>query len=142
MFDYYYFFKKGLEALKEHFKNSKFPCEMDHYLPVVFSPPRDGRQLTEPLPIVGHNKQPILIGLLSASPKADHDDQTDGQDTLEDGGSSSIQDSDADQHQRDVLLMPAAAASSSNSDPNGGVGADVHVHDDDDDIAGVTKLSN
>uniref|UniRef100_A0ACD5XAK7 Uncharacterized protein n=1 Tax=Avena sativa TaxID=4498 RepID=A0ACD5XAK7_AVESA len=42
---------QGLEALKEHFKNfknSKFPCDSDEYLPVVFSPPRDGRQLTEP----------------------------------------------------------------------------------------------
>lgn len=50
---------KGLEALKEHFKNSKFPCEMEHYLPVVFTPPRDGRELTEPLPLVGNstNKQ-------------------------------------------------------------------------------------
>ncbi|ESW35689.1 hypothetical protein PHAVU_001G256300 [Phaseolus vulgaris] len=51
---------QGLEALKEHFKNSKFPCEMEHYLPVVFSPPRDGRELTEPLPLVGNsssNKQ-------------------------------------------------------------------------------------
>jgi len=46
---------KGLEALKEHFKNSKFPCEMEHYLPVVFSPPRDGRELTEPLPLVGNS---------------------------------------------------------------------------------------
>ncbi|KAM0984268.1 protein terminal ear1-like [Malus sylvestris] len=44
---------QGLEALKEHFKNSKFPCDMEHYLPVVFSPPRDGKQLTEPLPSVG-----------------------------------------------------------------------------------------
>lgn len=42
-----------MEALKEHFKNSKFPCEMEHYLPVVFSPPRDGKQLTEPFPVVG-----------------------------------------------------------------------------------------
>ncbi|BAT86562.1 hypothetical protein VIGAN_04422900 [Vigna angularis var. angularis] len=50
---------QGLEALKEHFKNSKFPCEMEHYLPVVFTPPRDGRELTEPLPLVGNstNKQ-------------------------------------------------------------------------------------
>uniref|UniRef100_A0A6N2MNH0 RRM domain-containing protein n=1 Tax=Salix viminalis TaxID=40686 RepID=A0A6N2MNH0_SALVM len=47
---------QGLEALKEHFKNSKFPCEMDHHLPVVFSPPRDGRQQTEPLSIVGHKQ--------------------------------------------------------------------------------------
>ncbi|XP_030548482.2 protein terminal ear1 [Rhodamnia argentea] len=44
---------QGLEALKEHFKNSKFPSEAEHYLPVVFSPPRDGRRLTEPLPVVG-----------------------------------------------------------------------------------------
>ncbi|CAN0896312.1 Protein terminal ear1, partial [Linum grandiflorum] len=43
---------QGLEALKEHFKNSKFPSEMDHYLPVVFSPPRDGSRLTEPVAIV------------------------------------------------------------------------------------------
>ncbi|KAJ6321441.1 hypothetical protein OIU77_011504 [Salix suchowensis] len=55
---------QGLEALKEHFKNSKFPCEMDHHLPVVFSPPRDGRQQTEPLSIVGHKQlqqQPIDV---------------------------------------------------------------------------------
>ncbi|GAB4829281.1 hypothetical protein Ancab_018949 [Ancistrocladus abbreviatus] len=45
---------QGLEALKEHFKNSKFACETEEYLPVVFSPPRDGRRvLTDPLPIVG-----------------------------------------------------------------------------------------
>uniref|UniRef100_A0A6N2N2Z7 RRM domain-containing protein n=1 Tax=Salix viminalis TaxID=40686 RepID=A0A6N2N2Z7_SALVM len=56
---------QGLEALKEHFKNSKFPCEMDHYLPVVFSPPRDGRQQTEPLPITGLKQlqQPINVTL-------------------------------------------------------------------------------
>lgn len=43
--------KKGLEDLKEHFKSSKFPCEAELYLPVVFSPPRDGKQLTEPVSI-------------------------------------------------------------------------------------------
>ncbi|OVA20537.1 RNA recognition motif domain [Macleaya cordata] len=43
---------QGLEALKEHFKNSKFACETEEYLPVVFSPPRDGKeQLTEPLAV-------------------------------------------------------------------------------------------
>ena len=52
---------KGLEALKEHFKNSKFPCETDHYLPAVFTPPRDGRQLTEPFPIVGQSNQPQAL---------------------------------------------------------------------------------
>ncbi|XP_022996750.1 protein terminal ear1-like [Cucurbita maxima] len=46
---------QGLEALKEHFRNSKFPCEMEQYeLPVVFSPPRDGIQLTDPLPVAGN----------------------------------------------------------------------------------------
>ncbi|PNY03196.1 protein terminal ear1-like [Trifolium pratense] len=45
---------QGLEAMKEHFKNSKFPCEMEHYLPVVFSPPRDGKNLTDPIPVVGN----------------------------------------------------------------------------------------
>ncbi|XP_019176097.1 PREDICTED: protein terminal ear1 homolog isoform X2 [Ipomoea nil] len=46
---------QGLEALKEHFKNSKFPCEAEaeEYMPVVFSPPRDGKALTHPVPIVG-----------------------------------------------------------------------------------------
>ncbi|XP_055810415.1 protein terminal ear1 homolog isoform X2 [Solanum dulcamara] len=33
---------QGIEALKEHFKNSKFPCEADEYMPVIFTPPRDG----------------------------------------------------------------------------------------------------
>ncbi|KAG7032322.1 Protein terminal ear1-like protein, partial [Cucurbita argyrosperma subsp. argyrosperma] len=69
---------QGLEALKEHFKNSKFPCEMDHYLPVVFSPPRDGRELTEPLPIGGQKQQPITIGL-STTPSSGNDEM-DGED--------------------------------------------------------------
>ncbi|XP_010556351.1 PREDICTED: protein terminal ear1 homolog [Tarenaya hassleriana] len=56
---------QGLEALKEHFKSSKFPGQAELYLPVFFSPPRDGRILTEPVPIniIGRNR-----------------DQTDGQD--------------------------------------------------------------
>ncbi|PKA54636.1 Protein terminal ear1 [Apostasia shenzhenica] len=36
------------DALKEHFKNSKFACDTDEYMPVIFCPPRDGKQLTEP----------------------------------------------------------------------------------------------
>ncbi|KAK9076193.1 hypothetical protein SSX86_004526 [Deinandra increscens subsp. villosa] len=43
---------QGLEALKEHFKNSRFPCE-EEYMPVVFEPPRDGQRLTQATPIVG-----------------------------------------------------------------------------------------
>ncbi|GMI83507.1 terminal EAR1-like 1 [Hibiscus trionum] len=48
---------QGFQALKQHFRNSKFPCEMDEYLPVLFVPPRDGKQLTEPAPVVGENQQ-------------------------------------------------------------------------------------
>lgn len=45
---------KGLEALREHFKNSKFPRDAEEYMPVMFMPPRDGRRLTEPVPIIVH----------------------------------------------------------------------------------------
>ncbi|XP_047963223.1 protein terminal ear1-like [Salvia hispanica] len=44
---------QGLDALREHFKNSKFPSEAEEYMPVLFSPPRDGRVLTDPIPITG-----------------------------------------------------------------------------------------
>ncbi|KAK1377391.1 Terminal ear1 [Heracleum sosnowskyi] len=44
---------QGVEALKEHFKTSKFPCAAEEYMPVVFSPPRDGRTLSNPVPITG-----------------------------------------------------------------------------------------
>ena len=123
--------QKGLEALKEHFKNSKFPCEMDHYLPVVFSPPREGKQLTEPFPIVGHNKHPISTGLHSSKASVD-DDEMDGQDRLEDeeeDGGGGSDDFDVDQH--DVLLDYSNSCSSSNSYPNGGVNGD---EDDDIDV--------
>ncbi|KAF5741120.1 protein terminal ear1-like [Tripterygium wilfordii] len=100
---------EGLEALKEHFKNSKFPCEMDHYLPVVFSPPRDGRQLTEPLPVVGHqNSQSIAIGLpddaLALAPAFDDDDDDGGyvvgEDML-DNSNDYYDDDHTDQEQQD-----------------------------------------
>ncbi|CAL0320388.1 unnamed protein product [Lupinus luteus] len=64
---------QGLEALKEHFKNSRFPCELDHHMPVLFSPPRDGmKELTEPFPIVANNNNktipiPITIGVTNSS---------------------------------------------------------------------------
>lgn len=104
---------KGLEALKEHFKNSKFPCEMDHYLPVVFSPPRDGRKLTEPLPI-GGQKQPISIGLSttpSPSPSSGND-EIDGEDD-DDNGVSATATTVVDQQEE------AMNGSSSSSDSTG-----------------------
>ncbi|KAJ0779909.1 putative RNA recognition motif domain, mei2-like RNA recognition, RNA-binding domain superfamily [Helianthus annuus] len=46
---------QGLDALKEHFKNSRFPCDAEEYMPVVFDPPRDGQRLTQTIPIVGRS---------------------------------------------------------------------------------------
>ena len=62
--------QQGLEALKDHFKSSKFPCDSDEYLPVVFSPPRDGRQLTEPELLVPRTPAPSASSPSSASTTA------------------------------------------------------------------------
>ncbi|ESQ28508.1 hypothetical protein EUTSA_v10018362mg [Eutrema salsugineum] len=44
---------QGIESLKEHFKNARLPgAEMEQYMPVLFSPPRDGRLLSVPISIV------------------------------------------------------------------------------------------
>ncbi|XP_024530198.1 protein terminal ear1 [Selaginella moellendorffii] len=40
--------RKGREQLEEHFKNSRFACDTDEYLPLVFSPPRTGLQCSSP----------------------------------------------------------------------------------------------
>ena len=147
---------KGLEALKEHFKNSKFPCEMDHYLPVVFSPPRDGGQLTEPLPIVGQ-KQTVPIGLTLHEEDHDrdredqHDEILDGQDDHDDqevvlendndvfdGSNENFYNGDdfvlGDQCYGQLLLMCHDNISSgcSSKTLNGGVVSVVNNDDDDD----------
>ncbi|GAB2280551.1 hypothetical protein Dimus_015177 [Dionaea muscipula] len=79
---------QGLEALKEHFKNSKFACETDEYLPVVFSPPRDGRRnLSPPLPIVAHSTTTTTTRRQVTSPPAgsssavDQEEGVDGRDS-------------------------------------------------------------
>ena len=64
---------QGLEALKDHFKSSKFPCDSDEYLPVVFSPPRDGRQLTEPELLVPRTPVPSASSPSSATTAANVD---------------------------------------------------------------------
>ncbi|CAN6893498.1 unnamed protein product [Brassica oleracea] len=33
---------QGKEEYTQHFKDSRFPCHTDHYLPVILSPPSDG----------------------------------------------------------------------------------------------------
>ncbi|KAJ7522727.1 hypothetical protein O6H91_18G024300 [Diphasiastrum complanatum] len=39
---------QGKSALEEHFRNSRFNCEIDEYLPLVFSPPRTGIECPAP----------------------------------------------------------------------------------------------
>ncbi|XP_023745257.1 protein terminal ear1 homolog [Lactuca sativa] len=68
---------QGLEALKQHFKNSKFPREAEEYMPVVLTPPRDGRTLTEPIPITTVTSS-SASSLSSEVGGHDHSDLTDG----------------------------------------------------------------
>ncbi|XP_078169305.1 protein terminal ear1 homolog [Carex rostrata] len=50
---------QGLEALNKHFKYKKFECDNHEYMPVIFSPPRDGKQsLTEPV-VIGVSEVPL-----------------------------------------------------------------------------------
>ncbi|CAH8361053.1 unnamed protein product [Eruca vesicaria subsp. sativa] len=85
---------QGLEDLKEHFKSSKFPCEAELYLPVIFSPPRDGKQLTEPVSIHINDS----TGLNTRH----HLEPMDGQDHSV-GGSCCGSDNDNSQTQEDGL---------------------------------------
>ncbi|KAL2547087.1 terminal EAR1-like 1 [Forsythia ovata] len=73
---------QGIEALREHFKNSKFPGDAEEYMPVVFTPPRDGQRLTEPMPIVNGgggrsigSGSPTPLLLSSSSPAASSEEQ-------------------------------------------------------------------
>ncbi|KAK1272037.1 hypothetical protein QJS04_geneDACA004236 [Acorus gramineus] len=79
---------QGLEALKEHFKNSKFACDTDEYLPVVFDPPRDGKNLTDPVPIVGG---PTGSSTPSDVCEGGGDDDDDDDDTEGDGGDRDVE---------------------------------------------------
>ncbi|XP_004310163.1 PREDICTED: protein terminal ear1-like [Fragaria vesca subsp. vesca] len=102
---------QGLEALKEHFKNSKFPSEMDHYLPVVFTPPRDGKRVTDPQPIFGVQHKsgssnssainhPITL-LLPQSHQHNHDNMDESTEhcSSRNGGEMSLNDDDDDDDQ-------------------------------------------
>ena len=63
-----------MEALKEHFKKSKFGCEEEEYLPVVFCPPRDGRLLTPPIPIVARSSSSSLLLFPPPPPPTNYND--------------------------------------------------------------------
>ncbi|KAL2650012.1 hypothetical protein R1flu_018140 [Riccia fluitans] len=45
---------QGRAALEEHFRNSRFACDTDEYLPLVFSPPRTGLVCPPPIVAAGH----------------------------------------------------------------------------------------
>ncbi|RRT55256.1 hypothetical protein B296_00048576 [Ensete ventricosum] len=79
----------GLEALKEHFRNSKFACDNDEYMPVVFSPPRDGRRLTEPVPVVVGREQRMVDLARAQSGCTSLTDETASQQAADSGGASS-----------------------------------------------------
>ncbi|KAJ8569711.1 hypothetical protein K7X08_006288 [Anisodus acutangulus] len=76
---------QGIEALKEHFKNSKFPCEAEEYMPVIFAPPRDGKILTEPNPIVGLRgiNSPLLFSAVSSSKGEEEEEENYSSDSME-----------------------------------------------------------
>ncbi|CAL9110200.1 unnamed protein product [Musa acuminata var. zebrina] len=80
---------QGLEALKEHFRNSKFACDNDEYMPVVFSPPRDGRRLTEPVPVVVGREQRMVDLARAQSGCTSLTDESASQQAADSGGASS-----------------------------------------------------
>ncbi|XP_059655196.1 protein terminal ear1-like [Cornus florida] len=113
---------QGVEALKEHFKNSRFPCEAEEYMPVMFSPPRDGRQhLTEPIPIVGR----AMISFLKDHSEADdddHNDEMDGGDgpeqevVEEDQRNGHVNHNDGDGDHNDVVNSTTSSNGGDNGD--------------------------
>ncbi|KAH7444928.1 hypothetical protein KP509_02G098500 [Ceratopteris richardii] len=44
---------QGRMALEDHFKNSRFACDTEEYLPVLFVPPRNGANGSQPIVAVG-----------------------------------------------------------------------------------------
>lgn len=89
---------KGLEALREHFKTSKFPGDAEEYMPVIFSPPRDGVMLPDPVPIVGRDSSSSCSSKENESePQIDRrgidnascDEEDENEDEDEDGTSGS-----------------------------------------------------
>ncbi|KAK4429734.1 protein terminal ear1 [Sesamum alatum] len=97
---------QGLEALREHFKNSKFPGDAEEYMPVVFSPPRDGRTLTDPIPIVGYLDPPLPLSPPSSSAASSKENQSETQTGVgyEDGesGGCSYDENDNDNDGRET----------------------------------------
>ncbi|XP_057947792.1 protein terminal ear1 homolog [Malania oleifera] len=72
---------QGLEMLKEHFKNSRFPCTTEEYLPVMFSPPRDGKNAAPPIPISGF----MIINSTHSSDRGSSNGDNGGRHIVEEG---------------------------------------------------------
>ncbi|KAA8533239.1 hypothetical protein F0562_033228 [Nyssa sinensis] len=124
---------QGVEALKEHFKNSKFPCEAEEYMPVVFSPPRDGQLLTEPMPIVGLANLLLLPSTQAVSSSKD----SEADDDELDGGDRAEREEENEHHINSVRVNDdggdddeyvVAGGSRSFSPPNGGDNGDDDGH--------------
>ena len=53
--------KQGRIALEEHFKNSRFACDTDDYLPLIFRPPRNGKNSSIPATVAAvHQSSRVL----------------------------------------------------------------------------------
>lgn len=130
--------------MKEHFKNSKFPCEADEYLPVIFSPPREGRLLTDPVPIIcrmnitGVSPCPTNLTCSSSSPAVSSKGEEESEGTSENGGEMEysnfrgiIINGNVNAGRRDNGKNDDVDGSSSNGGDSGVV--DRQYYDDDDD---------
>ena len=49
-------------ALEEHFKNSRFACDTDDYLPLIFRPPRNGKNTSIPATVAAVHQSSRVQG--------------------------------------------------------------------------------
>ncbi|KAL3501098.1 hypothetical protein ACH5RR_035547 [Cinchona calisaya] len=120
---------QGVEALKEHFKNSKFPCDVDEYMPVIFSPPRDGRRLTEPVPITGRSNtssppQPLVQSSSSPAVSSKEDYYEDSENEMGGGDYSGVNSKEVNGHNNEDDRQEGIYSSCSNGGDSGEYGDD------------------
>ncbi|KAK4424109.1 protein terminal ear1 [Sesamum alatum] len=63
---------QGKEALVNHFSQSMFECETDEFLPVGFTPPRDGSGQAVELTVVGNRRVPAVPTPFHWEPRNNH----------------------------------------------------------------------
>ncbi|OAE18552.1 hypothetical protein AXG93_1923s1080 [Marchantia polymorpha subsp. ruderalis] len=97
---------QGRLALEEHFRNSRFACDTDEYLPLVFSPPRTGIVCPPPIVAAGH-----LAGrALTCSPRSENCRPSRNGDLVD--GSSSSTTSTGEQSQSQQQQRESASVNS------------------------------